>query len=114
MDAGCLHRESTPPQRYGNVDDSNVFTRVPIPNQRLVVLLACDHKGYHPPVGLGHVFAILLAIPVGLERLFHHVPIRMRVQSGVVYLRHHGIILQHARHGHSILSVHLHSHVEGA
>ena len=56
------------PQTYGEVDESNVFTRVPSPAQRLVVVLARDHNGYHPPVGLGHVFAILLEIPAGLER----------------------------------------------
>ena len=54
-----------PPQRYGEVDDSKVFTRVPSSTQRLVIVLACDHEIYHPPIGLGHVFAILLAIPSG-------------------------------------------------
>ena len=66
------------------------------------------------PVLESHVFAVLLAIPAGLERQICHVPIRMRVQYGLVYLRHNGMILQHARHVHRVLSMPLHSHVEGA
>ena len=65
MDAGCSHRDSTPPQRYGEVDVSKVFSLVPIPTQRLTVVLACEHKGCHLTIGLGNIFSILLAIPDG-------------------------------------------------
>ena len=62
---GCqmLVQRFNPPKLHGEVDESKVFAGVSSPTQHLVAVLVRDYEGYHPPVGLGHVFAILLAIP---------------------------------------------------
>ena len=108
-----LAQRFDPSKRYGEVDDLKVFARVTSPMQRLAVVLTSDHEGYHTNVGLGHLFVILHAIPAVLERQVRHVPIQIRVQYGVEYLHHHGMILQYARHGHRVLSMTLHLHVKG-